>query len=90
MDTVLEISKAPPAQFGRVVAKAGKLTAETRVRVSPILPYAPNFANIPEKTPGGWINCQGKFEMVTVDGKKILKKLIIKWQNYYLVKCNNL
>ena len=78
MDTVLEISKAPPAQFGRVVAKAGKLTAETRVRVSPILPYAPNFANIPEKrTPGGWINCQGKFEMVTVDGKKILKKLAV-------------
>ena len=45
--------KAPPAQFGRVVAKLGKLTGEVRVRVVPTLPYKPNFANIPEKrTPG--------------------------------------
>ncbi len=76
--TELEINKVPPAQFGRVVAKAGKLTAETRVRVAPVLPYAPNFANIPlKRTPGGWVNCQGKFEMVSVDGKMILKKLAV-------------
>jgi outer membrane protein assembly factor BamB len=65
--------KAPPAQFGRVVAKHGGLTAYTRVRVAPVLPYKPNFANIPEKrTPGGWVNTQGKFEMVTLkeDGKE--------------------
>jgi outer membrane protein assembly factor BamB len=59
--------KAPPAQFGRVVAKHGKHTAEVRVRVVPTLPYKPNFANIPEKrTPGGWVNCQGKYEMVVL------------------------
>jgi outer membrane protein assembly factor BamB len=71
--------KAPPAQFGRVVATLGKLTAEVRVRVVPILPYKPNFANIPEKrTPGGWVNTQGKFEMVVLkeDGsaRKVLHK----------------
>jgi outer membrane protein assembly factor BamB len=71
--------KAPPAQFGRVLATLGKLTAEVRVRVVPTLPYKPNFANIPEKrTPGGWVNTQGKFEMVVLrDGgseRKVLHK----------------
>ncbi len=59
---------APPAQFGRVLAKHGGLTAEVRVRVVPHLPYKPNFANIPlKRTPGGWVNCQGKFEMVQLN-----------------------
>jgi outer membrane protein assembly factor BamB len=75
----INTEKAPPAQFGRVVAKLGELTAEVRVRVVPHLPYKPNFANIPEKrTPGGWVNCQGKFEMVVLnDGgspRKVLHK----------------
>jgi outer membrane protein assembly factor BamB len=74
--------KAPPAQFGRVVAKAGKLTAEVRVRVVPTLPYKPNFANIPEKrTPGGWVNCQGKYEMVVLkeggSERKVLHKTAV-------------
>jgi hypothetical protein len=74
--------KAPPAQFGRVVATLGKLSADVRVRVVPTLPYKPNFANIPEKrTPGGWVNCQGKFEMVVLrDGgseRKVLHKTAI-------------
>jgi outer membrane protein assembly factor BamB len=71
--------KAPPAQFGRVVAKLGKLSGEVRVRVVPTLPYKPNFANIPEKrTPGAWVNCQGKFEMVVLkeggSERKVLHK----------------
>lgn len=80
VDTVLEASKSPPpAQFGRVIAKAGKLTGETRVRVAPVLPYMPNFSNIPlKRTPGGWVNCQGKFEMVELEkGKMVLKKLAV-------------
>lgn len=69
---------APPAQFGRVVVKSGNLEAECRVRVVPRLPYAPNLANIPEgRTPGGWVNCQGKFAIVQQDGKKVLKKLAV-------------
>ena len=76
-NTSVEVAKMPPAQFGRVIAKAGNVTGEARVRVAPVLPYAPDFSKIPEKrTPGGWINCQGKFEMVkTPDGKSILKKV---------------
>jgi outer membrane protein assembly factor BamB len=74
--------KAPPAQFGRVVAKLGKLTAEVRVRVVPTYPYVPNFANIPlKRTPGGWVNCQGKFEMVALNEggteRHVLKKTAI-------------
>ncbi|MSR30195.1 MAG: hypothetical protein EXR99_01695 [Gemmataceae bacterium] len=77
--TSIQANSYPPAQFGRVLAKAGNLTGEARIRVAPILPYAPDFSKIPEKrTPGGWINCQGKFEIVKLpDGRQVLKKLVI-------------
>lgn len=74
--TNLAAKPQPPAQFGRVIATAGKVTGYARARVVPKLPYSPNFANIPEKrTPGGWINCQGKYEIVVKDGQKVLSKL---------------
>jgi outer membrane protein assembly factor BamB len=77
INTVSE--KAPPAQFGRVVAKFGDLTGEVRVRVVPKLPYKPNFANIPEKrTPGGWVNTQGKFEMVVLKDDSGERKVLHK------------
>lgn len=74
--------KATPAQFGRVVARFGDLSAECRVRVVPTLPYKPNFSNIPEgRTPGGWVNTQGKFAMFTLkDGtseRRVLRKLAV-------------
>ncbi len=74
--TKLTVGNAPPAQFGRVVAKANGLTAYARVRVAPTLPYAPDFSKIPEgRTPGGWVNCQGKFSIVKMaDGTVALKK----------------
>ncbi len=76
--TTLSVKPQPPSQFGRVVATAGKISGYARVRVVPTLPYSPNFANIPEKrTPGGWVNCAGKFEIVALDGKKVLRKLNI-------------
>lgn len=75
---LLKVAPAPPAQFGRVVAKFGKLSCEARVRVVPNLPYKPNFANIPDgRTPGGWINCAGKYAMVPYEGRKVLKKLAV-------------
>jgi outer membrane protein assembly factor BamB len=66
----------PPAQFGRVVAKAGDLSAYVRVRVAPLLPYAIDFAKVPlGRTPGGWVNCQGKFAVAKMkDGTIALKK----------------
>jgi outer membrane protein assembly factor BamB len=74
--TKLTVGSMPPAQFGRVVAKMGSLTAYARVRVAPILPYSPDFSRIPQgRTPGGWINCQGKYSIGTMkDGTIALKK----------------
>jgi outer membrane protein assembly factor BamB len=64
-----------PAQMGRVVAKADDLTAHCRVRVVPKLPYAPDFSKVPlARTPAGWINTQGKFEVKAVGGRNVLAK----------------
>jgi outer membrane protein assembly factor BamB len=72
----LTVAKAPPGQFGMVVAKTEGLTGQARVRVVPTLPYRPDFERIPEgRTPGGWVNTQGKFAMQTKDGAKVLVKL---------------
>lgn len=74
--TKLTVGNTPPAQFGRVVAKANGLTAYARIRVAPILPYNPDFSKVPlGRTPGGWVNCQGKFSIVKMaDGTIALKK----------------
>ena len=69
-------ARTPPSQFGAVIASAEGLTGRARVRVAPNLPYTPNFNNIPVgRTPGGWINCQGKFAIKEIDGVKVLAKL---------------
>jgi outer membrane protein assembly factor BamB len=69
-------AKTPPSQFGGIIASAEGLTGRVRVRVAPNLPYTPNFNNIPVgRTPGGWINCQGKFLIKEKDGVKVLAKL---------------
>ena len=72
----LTVAKTPPGQFGMVVAKAEGLTGQARVRVVPTLPYSSNFDKIPEgRTPGGWVNTQGKFAIENKDGAKVLVKL---------------
>ncbi|HLJ97127.1 MAG TPA: PQQ-binding-like beta-propeller repeat protein [Gemmataceae bacterium] len=72
----LTVAKAPPGQFGMVVAKAQGLTGQARVRVVPTLPYHPDFGRIPEgRTPGGWVNTQGKFAVQTKNGAQVLVKL---------------
>jgi outer membrane protein assembly factor BamB len=73
--TKLTADKAAPAQFGRVVAKAGGLTAYARVRVAPVLPYANDFAKVPVGAiPAAWINAQGKYAVAEHQGAKVLKK----------------
>lgn len=73
---VLTVSKTLPGQQGPVVAKAEGLTGRARVRVAPRMPYAMDFEKVPEeRTPGGWINAQGKFAVVKVGNDKLLKKL---------------
>ncbi|HZT78935.1 MAG TPA: PQQ-binding-like beta-propeller repeat protein, partial [Gemmataceae bacterium] len=74
-DGKLTVSDKVPAQFGGVVAKAEGLTGRARVRVSPKLPYAPDFSKVPvNRTPGGWVGAQGKYLVKEVDGKKVLAK----------------
>ncbi len=42
----------------------------------PRLPYKQDFEKVPEgRTPGGWVNCQGKFAVQQKDGSKVLVKL---------------
>jgi hypothetical protein len=74
--TKLTVGNNPPAQFGRVVAKVDGLTAYARIRVAPVPPYANDFSKVPVgRTPGGWVNCQGKFAVVKMpDGTIALKK----------------
>jgi outer membrane protein assembly factor BamB len=72
----LTVAPERPGQFGRVVVKLGDLEAEVRVRVAPKLPYKPDFSKVPEgRTPGGWVNTQGKFEVKKLqDGLFVLSK----------------
>jgi outer membrane protein assembly factor BamB len=73
--TKFTAGKAPNGQFGRVVAKFGKVTGYARIRVAPVLPHEQDFSKVPEgRTPAGWVNTMGKYSVVTVDGKKVLKK----------------
>src|SRR5581483_5046800 len=64
----LVVAKEMPGQQGPVVEKAGGLVGRARVRGVPTLPLTQDFEKIPlERTPGGWVNCQGKFVVVEKD-----------------------
>jgi outer membrane protein assembly factor BamB len=75
--TVGKPPMAPPNQFGRVVAKVGGVTGYARVRVAAALPFHADFSRVPlGRTPGGWVNTAGKFEVAKLpDGKVVLRKL---------------
>jgi outer membrane protein assembly factor BamB len=74
--TNLTIDAVPAIQAGRVLIKSGELTGEARVRVVPKLPFNADFSKVPEsRTPAGWVNCQGKFAVVKLGDKNVLKKL---------------
>jgi outer membrane protein assembly factor BamB len=76
--TKLTAATTPPGQFGRVVAKLRDLTAEARVRVAPTLPVVTDFSKVPEKRfPGGWVNTQGKFEVVKLGNQMVLQKTAV-------------
>ncbi len=52
------------------------MTGRARIRVAPGIPYRQDFEKVPEnRSPGGWVNTQGKFAVVSRDGSKVLKKL---------------
>jgi len=75
-DGKLTVAKDVAGQQGYVMARAGNLMAVARVRVAPQLPYAPNLSKVPVGAmPGGWINVQGKYEVVEREGRRVIKKL---------------
>jgi len=75
-DGKLKVDPALPGQFGFVEAKADGLAARARVRVVSHIPIHQDFEKVPEgRTPGGWVNCQGKFVVESKDGSKVLHKL---------------
>ncbi len=75
-DGLLKLGASPPGQFGTLMANVGGKSATARVRVVPPLPIKENFQKVPEgRTPAGWINAQGKFAVVTLEGARVLQKL---------------
>lgn len=62
-------------QQGPAVAKAFGLEARVRVRVIPPIPFAQDFEKVPAgRTPGGWVNCQGKFVVEKKGDSMVLRK----------------
>jgi outer membrane protein assembly factor BamB len=77
-DGSLTVAKAPPGQFGNVIATAEGLTGRARIRVVPGVSYRQDFEKVPVgRTPGGWVNTQGKFAVKERDGSKVLAKLAV-------------
>jgi hypothetical protein len=75
-DGTLTVDKATQGQFGNVLGKISGLTGRCRVRVVPRLPYSQNFEKVPlERTPGGWVNAMGKFQVQQKGENKVLTKL---------------
>ena len=72
----LTLAKDVAGQQGYVEAKLGDLIGRARVRVAPQIPYSLDLSKVPVgATPGGWVNCQGKYVIVEKDGRRLLKKL---------------
>ena len=63
------------AQAGMVKATAGSLSALSRIRVIPPLPWTFDFESGGETPPAFWVNATGKFAVRDLDGSKVLVKL---------------
>lgn len=65
-----------PRQQGYVLAKAGDLSAEARVRVVAQIPYTEDFEKLPlGSVPSSWVNTAGKYTVVEKNGNKLLSKV---------------
>jgi hypothetical protein len=66
---------------GEIQAKVGALTANSRLRVIPPMPYSEDFDSLAlgqVGVPAAWINALGKYEIREVNGSKSLVKLRIE------------
>jgi hypothetical protein len=66
-----------PNQQGYVEFTLGRLTAKSRVRVAPALPYTMNLDKVPVgAAPAGWVQVQGRWKVAQLkDGTKVLSKV---------------
>jgi outer membrane protein assembly factor BamB len=62
-------------QAGTVKATIGAMTAASRIRVIPDLPWTYDFESSGETPPAHWVNATGKFAVRALDGNKVLVKL---------------
>src|SRR5262249_7254167 len=62
-------------QAGTVKATIGAMTAASRIRIIPDLPWTYDFESSGETPPAHWVNATGKFAVRALDGNKVLVKL---------------
>ncbi|MCE9532142.1 MAG: PQQ-like beta-propeller repeat protein [Planctomycetes bacterium] len=62
----ITVNPKKPSQQGYVQATFGMLSARARVRVVAQIPYSQDFEKVPVgAVPGGWLNTQGKYRVVS-------------------------
>jgi hypothetical protein len=72
----LTIEKENLQQGGTVAAALGDLKATVLVSARPRPPFEQTFESLPDgAVPPGWNGAQGRFQVVSVDGNKLLKKM---------------
>jgi outer membrane protein assembly factor BamB len=72
----LTVAKENIQQGGNVVAAIGDLKGTSLVSSRPVVPFEQNFESVEEgAVPTGWTGAQGRFQVVTLEGNKVLKKL---------------
>jgi len=74
-DGKLTVAKDLPGQQAYLDATVNGLSGRARIRVAPVLPYNQDFEKVPVgAVPGGWVNSQGKYQVVEMGGGKVLRK----------------
>ena len=72
----LKLSDEAIPQGGQLVATVGDLKGAARVSSRPVIPFSEDFESYAEKAiPSGWNATRGAFQVVDLEGNKVLKKM---------------
>ena len=72
----LKLSGDAMPQGGQLVAMVGELRGAARVSARPPAPFSEDFESYAEKAvPSGWNATRGAFQVVDLEGNKVLKKM---------------
>lgn len=72
----LTLSNDNKPQGGLLVAKVGDLKGIARISARPRVPFQEDFERLDQGTvPNGWNSARGRFEVTSLEGNKVLKKL---------------